>query len=124
LQPGDEVFAHCRKDDAGRFVADEIWANLTTFYGVITSVDANRFEVLTNPNADPQSAYKKQHKSVVMNVDTIFQSSAKEDLKTGRGVQVVGLDTKDGKVTATRLTIYERNRPVRMGAGDAGDRSR
>ena len=52
-----------------------------------------------------------------MDAATVFESSAKEDLKPGRGVQIVGLDMKDGKVTATRLTAYEGNRPVRMGNG-------
>ena len=38
---------------------------------------------------------------------------------------MVGLDLKNGTVRATRLTVYEGKRPVRMKAGenDAGDRS-
>ncbi|MCZ2078562.1 MAG: hypothetical protein LC130_26650 [Bryobacterales bacterium] len=35
----------------------------------------------------------------------------------GRGVQVIGLDLKNGGVQATRLTVYEGTRPVRIGAG-------
>jgi hypothetical protein len=117
LKSGDDVLAKCRKNSAGNLIAIEIWDNITNFYGVITKVDGDSFEVFTNPNADPKSAYKKERKVVVVDAETVFQSSAKEDLKVGRGVHVVGLDLKDGKVSATRLTIYEGNRPVRMGSG-------
>jgi uncharacterized protein DUF5666 len=117
LKSGDDVLAKCRKDSAANLIVIEIWDNLVNFYGVITQIGGDSFEVFTNPNADPKSAYKKERKVVVVDVETVFQSSAKEDLKVGRGVQVVGLDMKDGKVSATRVTIYERNRPVRMGSG-------
>jgi hypothetical protein len=117
LQAGDQVLARCRKDDTGNLIAVKIWVNLTNFYAVITRVDGDRFEVLTNPNGDPQSAYKEERKIVVVDADTVFQSSTKEDLKPGQCVQVVGLDKKDGKVTATSLTVYEGNRPVQMWNG-------
>jgi Domain of unknown function (DUF5666) len=114
LKVGDNITARCRWDGPGKLVALSIWANITNFYGVITSVNADSFEVLTNPNADPQSAYRKEHKVIYVDADTIFEASAKEDLKIGRGVQVVGLDLKDAKVQASRLTVYEGKRPVRM----------
>src|SRR4051794_7099395 len=38
---------------------------------------------------------------------TLFQSSANGNVKLGWSVQVVGLDMKDGKFTATGVTIYE-----------------
>lgn len=44
-----------------------------------------------------------------------YEASAAEDLRAGRGVQVVGLDLKNGIVLATKVTVYEGNRPVRMG---------
>ena len=45
----------------------------------------------------------------------MFESSEKEDLKVGREVQTVGLHLRNGIVKATRVTIYEGKRPVRLG---------
>jgi hypothetical protein len=61
--------------------------NIVNFAAVITKLNGDRFEVFTNPNADPQSAYKKEHKTVTVDAGTVFQSSAREDLTVGRGVR-------------------------------------
>jgi hypothetical protein len=92
-----------------------IWLNIVNFFGLITKVDGGGFEMLTNPNADPQSAYVKKELSVTVDADTLFDASAEEDVKLGRNVQMVGLDLKNGTIRATRLTVYEGNRPVRRG---------
>jgi hypothetical protein len=89
----------------GKLVAEVIWLNIVNFFGVITKVDGGGFEMLTNPNADPQSAYVKKKLKVTVDADTFFEASAREDLKLGRGVQMVGLDLKNGTVMATRLTV-------------------
>ena len=81
------------------------------------SLDSKLAEMFTNPNADPGSGYQKKKLRVVVDPDTIFNASAKNDLRPGREVQMVGLDLKDGTVRATLLTVYEGNRPVRMGNG-------
>jgi uncharacterized protein DUF5666 len=117
VQIGDDLSARCRADASGNLVAEVIWLNIVNFFGVITQVDGGGFEMLTNPNADPQSAYVEKKLKVTVDADTLFEASAKEDLKLGRGVQMVGLDLKNGTVMATRLTVYEGNRPVRMGSG-------
>ncbi len=52
-----------------------------------------------------------------MDADTIFDASAKEDLKVGRDVQMVGVDLRNGTTKATRVAVYEGNRPVRMKNG-------
>jgi hypothetical protein len=117
IQIGDDFSARCRADASGKLVAEVIWLNIVNFFGVITKVDGGGFEMLTNPNADPHSAYVKKQLKVSVDADTLFDSSAKEDLKLGRDVQMVGLDLKDGTIRATRLTVYEGNRPVRMGNG-------
>jgi hypothetical protein len=113
LEMGDDISARCRKL-SGRLVAEAIWINIVNFFGVITKVNGSTFEVLTNPNADPQSAYKKEIKAVRFDGETIFVSGEKEDLKVGREVQTVGLDLRNGIVKATRVTIYEGKRPVRL----------
>lgn len=114
---GDDLTARCRADASGRLVAEVIWLNIVNFFGVITQVDGGGFEMLTNRNADPQSAYVKKKLKVTVDADTLFEASAMEDLKLGRGVQMVGLDLKNGTIMASRLTVYEGNRPVRMGSG-------
>lgn len=114
LEMGDDISARCRKL-FDRLVAEAIWINIVNFFGVITKVKGDSFEVFTNPNADPESAYKKENKSVRFDAETSFESSAEEDLKVGREVQTVGLDLKNGIVKATRVTIYEGKRPVRLG---------
>ena len=73
--------------------------------------------MFTNPKADPQSGYIKKNLKVTLDADTLFDASAEEDLKAGRDVQMVGLDLKNGTIRATRVTVYEGNRPVRMGNG-------
>jgi hypothetical protein len=116
IQVGDDFAARCRADNSGRLVAELIELNVVAFFGVITKVEGGgeKFEMFTNPKADRQSGYEKKRRVVVVDADTIFTASAKEDLKAGRDVQMVGLDLRDGTVRATRLTVYDGNWPVRM----------
>jgi Domain of unknown function (DUF5666) len=111
----DDIIARCRIESSGKLVAEAIWLNIANFFGVITSVADGGFDVFTNPNADPLSAYKKETRKVFFDRNTIFESSAKEDLKVGREVQLVGLDLHNGKILATRVTVYQGMRPVRVG---------
>lgn len=115
LEVGDDLTARYRTDASGKLVADAIWLNIVNVFAVITKAGDNEFEVFTNPNADPQSAYKKEDKFVTVDADTTFEASRREDLIQGRNVQVVGLNLKNGTIQATRVTVYEGNRPVRMG---------
>ena len=119
VQVGDDFAGRCRADASGRLVAELIELNVVNFFGVITEVDVGggKFQMLTNPNADPQSAYEKKRLTVVVDADTLFDLSAKEDLKVGRGVQMVGVDLRNGTTKATRVAVYEGHRPVRMGNG-------
>jgi hypothetical protein len=116
-QIGDDLSARCRSGGKGKLVCEAIWLNIVNFFGVITRVHNNDFEVLMNPDADPQSAYVKKTKIVQVDSGTLFNDSAKEDLRPGRNVQVIGLDLKNGMIRATRVTVYEGKRPVRMKSG-------
>jgi hypothetical protein len=73
--------------------------------------------MLTNPNADPHSAYVKKKLKVTVDADTLFDASAKEDLKPGRDVQMVGLDLKDGNIRATRLRCMTETGLFGWGSG-------
>jgi hypothetical protein len=116
---GDRVAARYHADASGNPVIDAMWLNISNISAVITKVTGNTFEVLTNPNADPQSAYRKENKTIEVDVDTTFESSAQEDLIPGRNVQVVGLELGNGAIQATRVTVYDKNRPVRMRSDEA-----
>lgn len=86
-------------------------------WGRIKSVGKSGFVVEQNYGAtDPHSAYRRQNRRIVIDSHTRFEDSAREDLRPGRDVDVIG--TKDGSaVRATRVIVYEGNRPVRMPAG-------
>ena len=114
IEPGDRAIVNYHVEAPGKAVADEFWLNLENHYAVITRVNGTSFDVLTNPIADPKSAYKQENRTVRIDAGTVFEASAREDLKPGRGVQVIGVDDGNGAILATRLVIYEGNRPVRM----------
>jgi hypothetical protein len=119
VQIGDDFKARCYSNASGKLMADVVWLNIVNFFGIVTKVESggDSFEVFTNPNADPHSAYVQKTLTISVDADTIFEASAKDDLRLGRGVQMVGLDLKNGTIRATRLTVYEGKRPVRMGNG-------
>jgi hypothetical protein len=115
IRIGDGFSARCGTDENGKLGAEAVWLNIINFPGGITKLGGDGFEMLTNPNADPHSAYEKKTLKVVVDANTEFDDGAKGGLKVGREIQMVGLDLKNGTVRATRLTVYEGNRPVRMG---------
>ena len=117
VESGDRVFATCHLDASGNLVAESIELNRFHSSAVITSVSDTGISVFTNPGADPQSGYMKESRIVEVDTDTIFEDSAREDLKPGRGVDMTGLDLGKGKVRATRVTIYEGNHAVRFKGG-------
>jgi hypothetical protein len=85
-------------------------------WGRIESVGKTGFVVDQNYNADPQSAYVRQNRRIVIDTHTQFEDSARQDLRGGRDVDIIG--TKRGSaVRATRIVVYEGNRPVRMPKG-------
>ena len=87
---------------------------LVNFYGEITAVLGNQVRVLTNPRADPQSSYKQEYKRVTFDPTTTFEGSRPEDLKSTRGVQIIGIEQKDGTIRATKIVVYDGNAPVRQ----------
>jgi len=85
-------------------------------WGRISAVTKSGFEVDQNFNADPLSAYRRGKREIQLNSRTKFQDSAREDLRVGRTVDILGRETSAG-VQATRVIVYEGYRPVRMPAG-------
>jgi hypothetical protein len=112
---GDGITGRYRTEASGKLVAEGLWLNIVNFSGVITKITEDGFEMFTNPNADPASAYRKENRSVSVDVDTVFELSARDDLQRGREVHLVGLDLREARILATLVSVYEGNRPVRMG---------
>lgn len=115
VQPGDRLSVRYRPDSAHPIIL-ELYANITHVWGRITAVASDRFEVDQNYNADPQSGYRRVKRRITFNSDTKFDESAPQDLRVGRDVDIIGLET-DANVQATRVTIYEDRAPIRMPAG-------
>jgi len=86
-------------------------------WGRISAVTKSGFEVDQNFNADPQSGYRRGKREITFTSKTRFEGSAREDLRVGRTVDILGIETAKSGVQATRVIVYEGNRPVRMPAG-------
>jgi hypothetical protein len=95
----------------------DLFANIIHVWGRITVVTKEGFEVDQNFNADPQSGYRRGKRQITLRSDTQFEESARQDLRAGRTVDIIGLKTTDLGVQATRVIVYEGNAPVRMPAG-------
>jgi hypothetical protein len=86
-------------------------------WGRISAMTKSGFEVDQNFNADPQSGYRRGKRQITFTSRTNFEESAREDLRVGRTVDILGLETTGSGVQATRVIVYEGYRPVRMLAG-------
>ena len=96
-----------------------LWAQprLEHVWGRISAINKSGFEVDQNFNADPQSGYRRGKRQITVDSKTKFEESARQDLRVGRAVDIIGRETTDGDVHATRIIVYEGNAPVRMPAG-------
>jgi Domain of unknown function (DUF5666) len=117
LQIGDHVSVKYRTDAASRNVVVELVANRDKVEGPITRVGPGGFQVDENAGADPHSGYRRGLRDIVFDSGTRWEESLPEDLKVGRDVFVMGLKLPSGLLQATRVTVYQRNRPVRMKPG-------
>jgi hypothetical protein len=86
-------------------------------WGRITAVTKSGFEIDQNFNADPQSGYRRGKREITIDSNTKFEESARQDLRVARTVDIIGRETVDSGVQATRVIVYEGNTPVRMSAG-------
>jgi hypothetical protein len=114
IRPGDDVAVSYHRTPVGRLMIIDLTANIDHITGRITKVSSGEFEVDQNYNADPQSAYRRQFRQIAFDQHTEFQGSTPEDLRVGRDVDVIGLKTTGSRAEASRITVYEGNRPVRM----------
>lgn len=101
---GDTVLVSGSMDSSGKLVANTVWANMASFYGLITSVTGNQYEVLLyqpQPNG--------QRKTVILDSDAVNafdKPLPRSDVKVGRFVQTIGMGRSDGRVEATKVVVY------------------
>jgi len=86
-------------------------------WGCITAINRSGIEIDQNFNADPQSGYRRGERQITFTSKTKFDESARQDLRVGRTVDIIGLETADVGVQATRIIVYQGNAPVGMPAG-------
>jgi hypothetical protein len=114
---GDRITARCRVVPGTGLTAEAIWLNTVNIFGNILKLTRQGIEVMANPNADPRSAYRSEKLDIQVDEDTRFETSQPTDLRIGRNVQVVGVDLGGSKVAASKIIVYEGNRPTGMSAG-------
>jgi hypothetical protein len=114
IQVGDEISARYRRDGSGRLVIGDLWANIDHVEGLITAVSNRRFTVDENYGYEDDPKSHRGSRQITFDTDTEWQGSAPEDLRVGRQVDIIGLKTGPLDVQATRITVYENKRPVRM----------
>ncbi len=117
LRVNDEVMLQCRTGADGRSMVTSLFADLGKVEGRITRVGRTGFQVDQNYNADPQSGYRRGLRQILFDSRTQWEASLPKDLRAGRDVFVLGLKLPGGELRATRVTVYEGNRPVRMAPG-------
>jgi hypothetical protein len=111
---GDEVVVGGRLDASGTLVADQVWANITSFYGMIVSASGNEYQVLLER---PESNGERKTVIVDSNVVNAYDKPLPPtDIQVGRFVQTIGMDRVDGRVEATRVIVY-REDGFPMGTG-------
>ena len=91
------------QDDAGKLMLEKVWADVAEVSGVVSKVSGDCFDV--RPNREGAS------RPACFSHDTEFSTSAK-DLTAGQEVRVVGVDLKNGKIQAARVTIYNTDMPL------------
>jgi hypothetical protein len=117
--------AYCRYNSGVRGLALSLYLTATVLaqpplepvWGRISAINKSGFEVDQNFNADPRSGYRRGKRQITFNSKTKFEESARQGLRVGRTVDIIGRETRDSGVQATRIIIYEGNAPVRMPAG-------
>lgn len=58
IHPGDQILVPGRKDAVGNLIATDVWANIVSFYGMITNVKGNEYQVLLyqpEPNGEKRT---------------------------------------------------------------------
>jgi hypothetical protein len=117
VHEGEEVLVTFRRRARGRPIVTGIYTDIDHASGRIAAVRRNRFDVDENFNADPRSAYPRQRRPIVFDSATQFELSAARDLRPGRTVDVIGFRTGGPELHASRIVVYDGNKPVRMRAG-------
>jgi hypothetical protein len=101
---GDMVLVSGNLNSSGTLVADKVWANIASFYGLIVSVAGNQYEVLLY---QPQPNGQRMTVIFDSNVMNAFGAPMpRTDIQVGRFAQTLGVGLPDGRVDATKVVVY------------------
>jgi hypothetical protein len=98
IVPGDRVLMRGIQGPSGKFVADEVWANLVSFHGVVIDVKGRQYAVRVDKSGIVRT--------VQIDPATLGEAAAPlspDELRAGRPVQTIGLELPDGTIQATRV---------------------
>ncbi len=110
IDVGDEVSMRGITDVDGNFVPSEVWVNISSLDGVITSVHGDAVDVRVIRNDDANET--KRIRLTPKTLSAQNRPLRRQDLQPGRVVRVIGLALKDGMIQASRFIVYVNGRPV------------
>jgi sulfur carrier protein ThiS len=110
IDVGDEVSMRGITDVDGYFVPSQIWVNIGSLDGVITSVDGDAVDVRVVRNDDANET--KRIRLTPKSLSAQNHLLRRQDIRPGRVVRVIGLILKDGTIRASRFIVYVNGRPV------------
>jgi len=101
VEIGDRAFVKARELEAGGLQALTVYLNLVRASGKIVYRHGDTMVIQGTPEISP-------HTDVAViraQASTIFEGGGRDDLEVGRGVDVIGVQTSDGSITATRIFL-------------------
>lgn len=113
VKPGDQVVVRYQRNPSGHLMISDLYDNIEHIWGQVTNLTRTGIKVLTNPNADPQSAYQRRVVDIIFGSDTKFQSSTAKDIRVGRFVDIIALRMPN-ELQAVRVIVYDGHVPVEL----------
>jgi hypothetical protein len=109
IRSGDQVLTRGTDDLTGRYIATEVWVNITIVRGMISSIGGNGIFVTPMQPAQGRATEVLLNDRTLSNRDLPYN---KDHIKIGRFIHVVGLALPDGTIRATRIFVSENGQPL------------
>jgi len=115
LQAGGQTAPHCRVDDKGISIADQIEANVGKWEGVITQVakEEARVRFLAPIKGSGKVTFDRRSRFDLCGIDERTRACTIDDVKVGRRLEVVGFLVGKNELRATSVLSIQTHRPVR-----------
>jgi hypothetical protein len=104
IEAGDTILVSGIIDSTGKLIADTVWANFNSFFGLIVSVNGNQYQVVLHR---PELSGERLTVILDENVVNAFgKPLPPTDIQVGRFVQTIGMNRSDGNIEATKVVVY------------------